>query len=175
MGKKKIEPDLTPDEWNDVYLHMALYKMEHQPNGMAAALVCCEVLGIKLPDWVRDRLAAEQLETTISMKRRRQKKTVIEMEQFKKDALRYFCVTCTDEERTKATQEERRLMKRDKFDQTFEMIKHLGPFATDHPEGLEKSYYAFQHAFGGPRLASYIAERVASSIIKMSIVADTQA
>jgi hypothetical protein len=158
-SKELIAP-LTRRELNDVICdsleYAALAKMRDHPDGLAAALVYCNALGLPLPEWARDRLAGEQFSTTFSARRRRQKQEHYKMEIFAKDLLRYASVCLYASARKK---------RNDKMEFAFQEIEGLW-FAPQDSSGLKKSYYKFQRMFAGRALSRYVAFSVAAAEMK---------
>ncbi|MGA3177424.1 MAG: hypothetical protein ABSE19_08755 [Candidatus Acidiferrum sp.] len=68
-------------------------------DGLAAALVYCNMLGLELPDWVKARLGVMQLLTVSRRGHPRQNKLRRKMVTFFTDLMRYACVLLCDGEK----------------------------------------------------------------------------
>jgi hypothetical protein len=150
---KKRASAVTPEELDEVFASVALSALRRHEDGLAAAMVCCNALGLDLPDWVRDTLATEQFLTTFSGARRRQKQTRAKMELFAKDLLRYWVIPRPGGRH------------QDKFERAFQEVEGLW-FAPRDASGLRKSFYKFKRLFGSHALARFVADRVITAWMK---------
>jgi hypothetical protein len=138
----------------------ALSKMRDHPEGLAAALVYCNALGLSFPAWVSNTLTSRQLLMIFSARRPRQNKVLRQMKVFSNHLLRYYCACHFAGPRSRDGN--------DKMERVFEQIDGLAfadgvRIAPKDSSGLKKSYYKFQRMFGSRMLSRYVADTVVAA------------